>query len=644
MRIIVLFLCILTITILAESLLVLTSNSLELYDISIPLVPTRIAVTETTAPLKALYESERIYVLCESQIELYDSSLNRISATKLTEKFSDALLIDELYLFSDYKLSVYSKTLLPLRNYTFAEKAMKVDAHGSNILILHSSGKIVCYTKSMNKLWDLSGPDPFLGMQTIEDSLFVWTKNRFYMFKMNEGYPVYEKEGNFTGNFIQVIRVRDSLVLLDSNGVLRLVPLQGFKIVETISVNAKSMSAYGDYIYTTTKDGKIRVVNVLFSSMKLLHSFSTNALFSRTIPISTKPKTVEPEKPTQLLVEPPKIEKKQIELIYEAKLPMPANTSCVVSNKDLYSTSMYGELINFNTETKRSSSSKISFITTSDLALTNDGTLIMGSWDKSVYIVRNKPVKLRIGSNVSLASSITPKGFVVADDDGVLSHFDNIGNEIWKFSLGNWLVCPAAVHEHFGILTLDWLGILRLIDFSGNLVWATYLEFSNQGAIALSEEKAFVVNNGKLYCIELSSGKVLWTFSQTSSVVNHVVCDNKIVMCYSQSGELYALDHSGKLLSSRKFENLFSIILTKNSRALVFTQTEVALIDQNLKTLSSEKLPYPPTVHPTMAEDGTVYVISNDRLILYSVDDKPATGWAMYLKDQSHSSLLSVNR
>ncbi|HBT39419.1 MAG: Pyrrolo-quinoline quinone [Thermotoga sp. 50_1627] len=645
MRITIFLLFVLTATAYGQYLLVLTSNSLELYDISIPLVPTKIAVTETVNPLKALYQSERIYVLSTTKIELYDSSLNRITTTTLSEKIFDALLIDDLYVFSEYKLSVYSKTLAHVRSYTFAEKVVRVDVCGDNIITLHPSGKIVCYTKSMNKLWDLSGPEPFLGMQTIEDSLFVWTKNRFYMFKINEGYPVYEKEGNFTGNFVQVIRVRDSLVLLDSNGVLRLVPLQSFKIVETISVNAKTMSAYGDYIYVTTNDGRIRVVNVLFSSMKLLHSFSTNALFSRTISISPKPKTAELEKFTQLPVEPPKIEKKQIELIYEAKLPISANTSCVVSGKDLYSTSMYGELINFNIETKRSSSSKISFITTSDLTLMNDGTtLIMGSWDKSVYLLRNKPAKIRTGSNVSLASSITPKGFVVADDDGILSHFDNFGNEIWKFNLGNWLVCPVAVHEHFGILALDWLGILRLIDFSGNLVWATYLEFSNQGTIALSEERAFVANNGKLYCIELSSGKVMWTFSQTSPVVNHVVCDNKIVMCYSQSGELYALDHSGKLLSSSKFENLFSIILTKSSRALVFTQTEVTLIDQNLKILTSEKLPHPPTVHPTMTEDGTVYVISNDRLILYSVDDKPAAGWAMYLKDQSHSSLLSVNR
>ncbi|MEJ5229064.1 MAG: PQQ-binding-like beta-propeller repeat protein [Pseudothermotoga sp.] len=647
MRVTIFLLFVLTAIACGQHLLVLTNSNLELYDISIPLVPTKIASAETVNPLKALYQSERIYVLSATQIELYDSSLNRIATVRLNEKIFDALLIDNLYLFSEYKMSVYSKTLTLIRSYTFAEKVLRVDFCADNILILHSSGKIVCYTKSMNKLWDLSGPDPFLGMQTLDDSLFVWTKSRFYMFKINEGYPVYEKEGNFSGNFIQVIRVRDSLVLLDSNGVLRLVPLQSFKITDTLNVNGKSMSAYGDYIYATTKDGKIRVVNVLFSSMKLLHSFSTNALFSKTISIPLKPKTVEPEKPTQPIqptVEPPKIEKKQIELIYEAKLPMPINTSCVIFGKDLYSTSMSGELINFSIETKKSSSSKISFITTGDLTLMNDGTLIMGSWDKGVYLVRNKATKLRTDSNVSLASSITPVGFVVADDDGILSHFDSFGNEIWKFNLGNWLVCPVAVHERFGILTLDWLGILRLIDFSGNLVWATYLEFSNQGAIALSEEKAFVVNNGKLYCIELSSGKVMWIFSQTSNMVNHIVCDNKIVLCYTESGELYSLSHSGKLLSSSKFENLFSIILTESGRILVFTQTEVVLVDQNLKTLFSEKLPYPPTVHPTISEDGTVYVISNDRLIVYSVDDKPAAGWAMYLKDQSHSSFLPSNR
>ncbi|MGB9821586.1 MAG: PQQ-binding-like beta-propeller repeat protein [Pseudothermotoga sp.] len=640
MRAGVLIFSLLAITVAGQYLLVATNSNLELYDISIPLVPLKTASAQVSNPIKAIHQADRIYVLCQTQIESYDLSLKKISSTVLNEKVLDMLLSENLYIFSEYKVSVYDKNLSFQRSYAFAEKVSRIDSYGNYIPVLHSNGKIVCYTRNMSKLWELSGPEPFLGIQVVDDYLVAWTKARFYLMKFNEGYPVYEKEANFSGNFTQVIKIRDSLLLLDSNGILRLVPLQSFKIVDTLSVNAKSISAYNDYVYATTRDGNIRVVNVLFSSMKLLHSFSSGVLFSTTMSIALKPKATEPEK-TQS-VEIPKIEKKQIELIGEVKLPMSANTSCVVFGNNVYSTTMTGELMNFNMYTKKVSSTKVSFITTGDLVLMRDGTLIMGSWEKSAYLIKDRVTKLKANANVSLSASLTPQGFVLVDDDGLMEHFDSLGNELWRFNVGNWLVCPPAVHERFGIFTLDWLGILRLTDFSGNLVWATYLEFSNQGALALSERNAFVINNGKLHTIDLLSGKVLWTFSPNSTLVNYVVTDGKSVLCYDQAGTIYSLNLSGKVLWTTDFADLCSVILTESGRILVFTKKEVTLLDQDSKIIASQTLTYPPTVHPTISEDGTVYVISNDRLIMYSVDDRPARGWAMYLKDQSHSSFLSL--
>lgn len=641
MKTIVLILSMLAVVTFGQYLLVASNSNLELYDISIPLVPLRTASTQISNPVKAVYQADTIYVLCQSQIESYDFSLKKINNVNLGEKAFDMLVSDNIYVFSEYKMSVYRKDLIFQRSYTFAEKVSTVDFYGNYVLILHSNGKVVCYTKTMNKVWELSGPDPFLGIQVVDNYLFSWTKSRFYMMGFNEGYPVYEKEGNFGGNFNQVIKIRDSLLLLDSNGILRLVPLQSFRIVDTLSVNAKSISSYGDYVYATTKDGSIRIVNVLFSTMKLLHSFSSNVVFSKTLSIATKPKPIEQEKIQS--VETPKIEKKQFETIGEFKLPLSVKTSCVVWKKNVYSTTMTGELVNFNMDTKKTSSLKVSFITTSDPVLMKDGTVIMSSWDKSVYLIRDKITKLKTNANISLPASITPQGFVVADDDGLLLHFDSDGNEIWRFSVGNWLVCPPTVHERFGILTLDWLGILRLTDFSGNLVWAIYLEFSNQGIVVLSEKNAFVVNSGKLYAIDLLSGKVIWTFSPNNSLVNYIVCNSKSVFCYDQTGTLYSLDFSGKVNWTVKFDELCSVILTENNKVLVFTNKEIVMLDQNSKTIASQPLAYPPTTHPVMSEDGIIYVVSNDRLIMYSVDDRPATGWAMYLKDQSHSGFFSLN-
>ncbi|WP_041083857.1 outer membrane protein assembly factor BamB family protein [Thermotoga profunda] len=639
MKTIVLILSMLAVVTFGQYLLVASNSNLELYDISIPLVPLRTASTQISNPVKAVYQADTIYVLCQSQIESYDFSLKKINNVNLGEKAFDMLVSDNIYVFSEYKMSVYRKDLIFQRSYTFAEKVSTVDFYGNYVLILHSNGKVVCYTKTMNKVWELSGPDPFLGIQVVDNYLFSWTKSRFYMMGFNEGYPVYEKEGNFGGNFNQVIKIRDSLLLLDSNGILRLVPLQSFRIVDTLSVNAKSISSYGDYVYATTKDGSIRIVNVLFSTMKLLHSFSSNVVFSKTLSIATKPKPIEQEKIQS--VETPKIEKKQFETIGEFKLPLSVKTSCVVWKKNVYSTTMTGELVNFNMDTKKTSSLKVSFITTSDPVLMKDGTVIMSSWDKSVYLIRDKIAKLKTNANISLPASITPQGFVVADDDGLLLHFDSDGNEIWRFSVGNWLVCSPVVHERFGILTLDWLGILRLTDFSGNLVWAVYLEFSNNGTIALSQKNAFVVNNEKLYAVDLLTGKVLWTFSPDNSLANYIVCNDRSVFCYDQSGVLYSLDHSGKVIWTKKFDELCSVILTESSRILVFTKKEIILLDRDSKTIDTQPITYPPTAHPVMSEDGTIYIISNDKLILYSVDDRPAE-WAMYLKDQLHSSFLPL--
>lgn len=640
MRSAVLFFSLLAVMAFGQYLLVATDSSLELYDISIPLVPLKTAFIQVNNPIKAVNQSDTIYVLSQSQIESYDSSLKKINSVTLNEKAFDVLLLDNLYVFSEYKMSVYTKDLILQRSYTFAEKVLRVDSYANFIIILHSSGKIVGYTKTMNRVWELSGPDSFLGIQVVDDYLFAWTKNRFYMMRFNDGYPVYEKESNFNGVFSQVIKIRDSLLLLDLNGILRLVPLQTFKISDTLAVNAKFISSYNDYVYAVTKDGNIRIVNVLFSSMKLLQSFSSNVVFSKTVSITAKPQTTEQKKIEP--VEIPKVERKQIEKIAEYKLPFSVNTSCAVYDRNVYSTTMTGELITLNLDTAKTSSQKVCFITTSDPVLMQDGTVITGSWDKSVYLIGEKITRLKTSANISLPASITPQGFVIADDEGLLVHFDSAGNELWRFNMGNWLVCPAAVHESFGILTLDWLGILRLTDFSGNLVWTVYLEFSKRGAIALTEKNAFVVNNSKLYAVDLSSAKVLWTFSADSSLVNYAVSNGRSIFCFDQMGTVYSIDLSGKVTGTRRFEDPISIILTEKERVIVFTKKEIILLDQNFRIIDSQALTWSPTAHPVMSKDGTVYVLSNDRLILYSVDDRPAAGWAMYLKDQSHSSFLSL--
>lgn len=623
-----------------QYLLVATSSNLELYDISIPLVPIRTSSTEVNNPIKAVYQEDTIYVLCQSQIESYNTSLEKINSARLGEKAFDMLVSDNIYVFSEYKMSVYRKDLVFQRSYTFAEGISKVDSYGNYFLILHSNGKLVCYTKTMNKIWELSGLEPFLGMQVVSNYLFSWTKSRFYMMSFNEGYPVYEKETSLGGSFDQVINIRDNLILLDSNGTLRLMTLQNLKIVDSLNVNAKSISSYGDYVYATTKDGTIRVINILFSTMKLLHSFSSNVVFSKTVSIAAKPKTVMPEEIQP--VEVPKVEKKQFEMVGEVKLPLPVKTSCVVWGKNVYSATMTGELISLNLDSKKTSSLKVSFITTSDPVVMKDGTVIMGSWDKSVYLIRDKITRLKTSANISLPAAITPQGFLISDDDGLLLHFDFSGNELWRFNAGNWFVCPPVVHERFGIITLDWLGILRLTDFTGNLIWAIYLEFSKQGMVILSMRNAFVVNNGKLYAIDISSGKILWTFSPDNPLVSYIVSNDKSVFCYDEMGTLYALDLSGKVNWTMKFDELCSVILTE-SHVLVFTKTQILLLDQNSNKITSQSLAYPPTAHPTMSENGMIYIVSSDRLFIYSIDDKPSLGWAMYLKDQSHSGLFSLN-
>lgn len=619
----------------AQMLFVSTENGLEVYDISVPLVPLRVLSAEMKKPVKIIPSGESVYFVYETSVEIRNTSLELIGSLQLNDKISQAVFFsDQLYIFSDYRLTIVNKDLSRKRNFTFSDRVSKVTSCKSGIVILHANGKIVAYNQNMNKFWELSASGAFQGVQSDGDFLFVWTQDRLYVMNIAESVPTYEKEIKISGGITEVFDVKDNLLLLNSHGMVQLVSLKTLKIIDELHINAKSMAIYDNYAFAVTSEGTVRVINVLPSSLKVLQTLSSKARFAILLPDHStavkQPEAISNE--TE--------EKKYIEFIQQVKLPAAINTSITADSDYVYSTTLTGELISINRNNWKVSSSKIAFITTADPVILRDGAVAIGSWDSSIYLVKEKVNKLRSDSAVSISVSQTPYGFCAGTDNGTLYHFNDTAHLLWSFNIGAWLVCPPISHETFGIFTLDWLGILRLVDFSGNLKWFTILESGKFGEVIANERNLFCLSGGKIYSVEPSTGKILWSLGEDIPFKN-IVCSEKLLFALSNSGGVYAIDFSGRIIWKKDYEAV-SVVVTRSGGLIVLTPQQMVIVSQIDSTvLYTEQLPCVPTNHAIMLEDGTIFIPASDRILVYKIDDEPSDGWPMYLKDALNSCFFA---
>ena len=118
----------------------------------------------------------------------------------------------------------------------------------------------------------------------------------------------------------------------------------------------------------------------------------------------------------------------------------------------------------------------------------------------------------------------------------------------WKFQSGGALTLPVAAHgrvwvaDEFGTLTC-------LEEGDGKTLWAAR---KSRGYLALADVSEDILcaggRDGKLRCIQASSGKELWLFSTLGEISQPpVLHDHRIYFC-SCDKRVYCLDQSGNEL------------------------------------------------------------------------------------------------
>lgn len=626
-------------TVLGATLFLVTERAVEIYDASMPLIPIKVETVEISNVLKVLPGENYLYVLFPTQIAIYDQNLSEVRAVQLNRKAVDMVMLDDLYVLHDYSVSVFDRSLKLKSSFTFNEKLTRLNAY-SNMLIALSDGKIVAFDRNFKRIWEITAPDPIVNAQVVGKNLMFSTKKEFYIMNISEGVPTLESKHKFALNFEQILFVRNNFVVLLNDRSLLLLSAADLSVMDKLNISALSVANYKDYLYVLTDKGNLVIVGVLSSSLKLFHTVATNVKWM----------TVSETDLTKVIV-PPQVEisetpaqrqelkeEKLLSFLGEVKLPQKLNTLPAIG-KELYLSTLDGNLLRIDPTTLKVQSSKVAFIITADPVILEDGTIILGSWDKAVYMISNKTNKFATESNVSLAAAKTPQGFVVVDDNGILYLSDLKKNEIRKVQLTSWSLCPPCVHDDYGVLVVDWLGVLHLVSFSGVKVWERILEPMKSAEMVVTNELVFVISESTIWCVQIKDGTVRWVQSFEDVSVVQAVSDGVLLYLCDSSGSLRAIDFSGKRVWLK--ENLFvRTVLSTKAGLLAAGEKLYLLSTKDGLVLLEENLPVPVRGKMKMSDSGLLVLTAEDRLLLYKMNSSPTSGWPMSLADSNNSSAL----
>ncbi|HBT39391.1 MAG: Pyrrolo-quinoline quinone [Thermotoga sp. 50_1627] len=627
--------------VLSATLFVVKEGTIELYDVSVPLIPVKSGSIDVPSAVKVLSSDNRVYVLGTMRIEAFDLNLRPVSTIELNRRIIDAVLLEDLYVVHDYSISVFDRNLNLKASYTLNERLSGISAY-SNLLIALLGGKIVAFDRNLRRLWEISSPDPITSAQVVGSYLMFSTKKEFYVMNISGGAPVLESKHKFALSFQQIFSVKNNLVvLLDDKSVLML-SRADLSVIDRLNISAVSITNYSDYLYIVTGKGAIVVASVLPSSIKLFHTIAANVKWvgvSQTdllrMTTVAEVQTSSKEAGRQEKHE----EEKLLSFLGEVKLPQKVSTTPAIS-RELYLSTLDGNLLRVDPDTLKIHSTKVAFILTADPVVMDDGSIVLGSWDKNICVITDRIARIGTDSSISLAAAKTPYGFIAADDDGTLYIFDSRKSEgPIKVRLAGWFVCSPAVHEDYGVLVLDWLGILHLVDFSGKEIWSSITESTKSAEIVVTSEQVFVVTQRSVWCLQIKDGRTRWTQHFENAELLQAVSDGETLYLCDTSGNIHALDFSGRTIWLRENLSVRTIVLTQ--AGLIAAGEKLYLLSaKDGSILLEESLPVPTTGRIKLSDSGLLALMAEDRIILYKLKSSPTTGWPMYLKDAANSSLF----
>jgi len=631
-----LVLVLLTAQLFSQALFVAETGGFSVYELSTPLLPVKISEVKCDTPLKCEQVNGKLYLLLEHGVEVYDLNLltNSVNSAIFVEDFIDMTVIDNVYLFSRYKVFILDKNLKIKTKYSFSSEIVKVEKWGNIILVLFENGDITAYSTEIHKLWTIKNPSEITGMKVFQNELLMWTNTEITIVDLSGGVPVYVKEFPLS-DIEQIESISDYLVILSKDNKLISVSKNG-AVNDTVEVEGVFLSSYQDYLYLVERNGQIRVIAFNSGFLKPLHTLRSQACFIK--PISTASASVRP--PLEKL-DTQKSDLQQSGLI---TLKESAKTSPAVFDNTAFISVVTGNMLTADFCDGKADSVPISYIITAEPVVGTNGDVVIGAWDGFLYILSRtgdilKSVNLK--SNISLTASETPGGICVVTDDGVLYLLSKEGEVRWRKDFNTLPVLPPAVHYRRGIVTLDIYGKMRMTDFAGNTVWESKLPAGSM-TVALNEEYVFASASNSVTAVKISTGDVVWQRKfEDSELKPFIVCDEEKLFVADSAGILWAIDSSNNVLWSLKVGDVDAVIVTQMGRILVFSGEKVHLVSSEVGLLlQSLDLPYPVLSFPVMTEDGKIIVpLEKNAIAIYDFDDYPASGWPMYLHDARHSGL-----
>jgi eukaryotic-like serine/threonine-protein kinase len=152
----------------------------------------------------------------------------------------------------------------------------------------------------------------------------------------------------------------------------------------------------------------------------------------------------------------------------------------------------------------------------------------------------------------------------------------------WKFQSGGALALPVAAHGRVWVSD-EWGTLTCLQEGDGRTLWTAR---KSRGYLALSDVFSDILctggQDGKLHCLEASTGRELWLFSTLGEISQPpVIRDNRIFFC-SCDKRAYCLDQSGEELWH--FETQDEITF---SPCVVGNRVYVAGLDRTLRCLEA---------------------------------------------------------
>ena len=152
-------------------------------------------------------------------------------------------------------------------------------------------------------------------------------------------------------------------------------------------------------------------------------------------------------------------------------------------------------------------------------AITEDGTVIFGWFDRFVYAVKDGDLvwKFPTEGRILASPSIAPDGTIyIGDEDGHLYAINPDGKAAWSkpFSTGKQIITRPAIDTEGNVYFGSFSGKFYAIDSNRVPIWTfdTELDIWSSAVIRADGTVYFGADDGYFYALDTKTGEVKWTY------------------------------------------------------------------------------------------------------------------------------------